>query len=175
MILLQNKFTPRGDQVSISSVRHNEPLSSGILREGSASASSTARGNMGRDPIPLTPEILHLLDIPEPDKGKQAMIFTEHLKGQRSITSTKSELQTHLEKRAARELIRQQVAAEAVVNKATDDQDRADHEATMAAHMGQQAMAAALAARATNEEAIAARVATQAAALGAGDTTQMLD
>ena len=45
----------------------------------------------------------------------------------------------------------------------------------MAAHMAQQAMAAALAAGATNEEVLAAGVTTQAAALGAGDSEQMLD
>ena len=45
----------------------------------------------------------------------------------------------------------------------------------MAAHMDQQAMAAALAVVATNEEAIAAGVAAHASALGAGETAQMLD
>jgi hypothetical protein len=73
---------------------------------------------MGREPIPLTPEILHLLDRLEPDKGKQSRLLTEHLTRQRSIPSTESELQTHLERRAARELKRQQVAAEAAANKA---------------------------------------------------------
>jgi hypothetical protein len=143
---LQNRFEPLGDQACVSSGRYNEPLSSCILREGSASASSSARGSRGREPIPLTPEILHLLDRLEPDKGKQARLLTEHLTGQRSLPSTETELQTHLERRAARELRRQHVAAEAAANKATEDQDKADHEAAMAAHMAQQAMAAALAA-----------------------------
>jgi len=64
------------------------------------------------------------------------------------------------------------VAAEAVANKAAPGKDRADHEAAMAAHIGQHAMATTLAAGATNEEAIVARVAAHAAALGAGDTVQ---
>jgi hypothetical protein len=37
------------------------------------------------DPIPLTPEILLLLDRLEPDKGKQARILTENLTGQRTL------------------------------------------------------------------------------------------
>ncbi len=106
--------------------------------------------------MPLTPEILHLLDRLEPDKMKQAKILTEHLTGQRSLPSTEAKLQTHLERRAAIELKRQQMAAEAVVNKAAPDQDRADHEAAMAAHIAQQAMATSLAVGATNEEALAA-------------------
>jgi hypothetical protein len=91
-----------------------------------------------------------------------------------TLPSTKEELQTHLERRAARELKREQVAPEAVAKAATD-QDRAVHEAVMAAHMGQEAMATFLADGATNEEAIAAGVATQIAALGAGDTVHMQD
>ena len=65
------------------------------------------------------------------------------------------------------------MAAEAVANKAEEDEDKADHEAAMAAPMGQQAMATTLAVGTTSEEAIAARVAAQAAALGAGDTMHM--
>ncbi len=61
------------------------------------------------------------------------------------------------------------MAAEAATNKAATDEDRADHEAAMAAHMAQQAMATALADGATNEEALATGVAAQAAALGAED------
>ena len=159
-IPLQNRFTPLGDQANVSSGRYNDPLSSNILKEGSSSASSSARGSRGREPIPLTPEILHLLDRLEPDKGKQATLLTEHLTWQRSLPSTESELQTHLERRATRELKRQQVAAETAANKAAEDQDRADHEAAMAAHMAQQAMERALAAGATHEEAIAAGVTT---------------
>ena len=78
-----------------------------------------------------------------------------------------------MERRAARELKRHQVAGEVDANKAAKDQDKADHEAAMAAHMGQHAMATTLADRATNEEAIAARVIAQAVALGAGDTMHM--
>jgi len=95
--------------------------------------------------------------------------------GQRSLPSTESELQTHLERRATGELTRQHVAAEAATNTTAKDQDKADHEAAMATHMRQQAMTTALADGATNEEAIAAGVAAQSRALGAGDTMHMLD
>ena len=94
---------------------------------------------------------------------------------QRTLPSTKEELQTHLERRAPKELKSQQVAAETAGNKATPDQDRAIHEAAMAAHIGQQGMATTLAARAKNEEAIVAGVAAHATALGAGDTVHMHD
>ena len=45
----------------------------------------------------------------------------------------------------------------------------------MAAHLAQQAMAAALAARATNEEALAAGHAAMEAATGAGSSAHMQD
>ena len=67
------------------------------------------------------------------------------------------------------------MAAKAAANKATKDQDRVDHEATMMAHMGQHATATSLAARATHEEAIAGGVAAQAIALGAGDIVHEQD
>jgi len=80
---------------------------------GTTSVSSSSRGSTGRDPIPLTPEILQLLDKLEPDKGKQARLLTEHLAGQRTLPSTKQELQTRLERKAAKEIQRQQTPAEA--------------------------------------------------------------
>jgi hypothetical protein len=141
---------------------------------GASGKHSSARKSRGREPIPLTPEILHLLDKLEPDKGKQARLLAEHLTGQRTLPSTEAELQTHLERRAARDIKRQQVAAEAAA-KAEADQDRADHEAALAAHVGQQAMATTLAAGATNEEAIATGMAAHMAAMGAGDTVPMED
>ena len=67
------------------------------------------------------------------------------------------------------------MTAEAVANKATTDQDIADQEAEMAAHIGQHAMATTRAARATSEETTAAGVAAHAVALGAGDTIHMQD
>ncbi len=56
----------------------------------------------------------------------------------------------------------------------TEDQDRADHKAAMAARMAQHAMAATLSAGATHDEAIAAGVTAESTALGVGETTQML-
>jgi len=136
-IPLQNRFEPLGDHAIISSGRYSEPPSLGILKEGTTSASFSAIGSTGKDPIPLTLEILHLLDRLEQDKGKQAMLLTEHLTGQRNLPSTEAKLQTHMERRAARELKRQQAAAKAAANKAAEDQYIAKHEAAMAAHMGQ--------------------------------------
>ena len=79
-----------------------------------------------------------------------------------------------MERRAARKLKRQQVTAEATAKAATY-QDRADHVASLAGHVGQHAMATTQAAGATNEEVIAARMATHTAALGAGEPVHMQD
>ena len=49
------------------------------------------------------------------------------------------------------------------------------HESAMAAHLAQQAMAAALAARATHDEAIVAGHAAMEAATGADSSARMLD
>jgi hypothetical protein len=117
---LDNRYGPIAEQGSGTNDRDSERLSFGSL-SGASRTHSGARNNKGRDPIPLTPEILHLLDILEPDKGKQARLLTEHLTGQRSLPSTESELHTHMERRAARELKRQQVAAKAAANKATSN------------------------------------------------------
>jgi len=70
---------------------------------------------------------------------------------------TEQELQTQLERKAAREIKRQHAAAKAAANKTTEYQDTAEHEAALAAHIGQQAMATALATGATNNAAIAAQ------------------
>jgi hypothetical protein len=45
----------------------------------------------GKDPIPLTPEIIHQLDRLEPDKGKQAKLLTEHLTWQMLLPSTEQD------------------------------------------------------------------------------------
>ena len=57
-----------------------------------------------RDPVILTPEIMSMLDIHEPDKTKQDKFLTEHLAGQRILLSTEEEPQPHLERKAKREL-----------------------------------------------------------------------
>jgi hypothetical protein len=98
---LQNRFTPLGEQGSISGGQNSEALISDILREGLAPSSSSTRGSKGRYPIPLTPEILHLLGRLEPDKGTQARLLKEHLTRQRTLPSTEHELQTQLERKAA--------------------------------------------------------------------------
>ena len=147
---------------------------------------------MGRDPIPLTPEILHLLDRLEPDKGKQARLLTEHLTGQRTLPATEQELQQQLEKRTQRELRKQQAAAEASATILARAEQEA-LEAALAAHeaakqqaqaaaerlnqeaaiIAQQCMVDALAAGVTTEEAIQAGQAAKDAYLGAGSPGNM--
>ena len=73
-----------------------------------------------------------MLDL---DKGKQARLLTEHLIGQRTLPSTEHELQTQLERKAAREIKRQQVATKAATNRIGKDQDIAHHEAALTAHL----------------------------------------
>jgi hypothetical protein len=67
-------------------------LSFGILKGRSFAAASSSTRSKGRDPIPLTPEILLLLDRLELDKGKQARLFTENLSCQRTLPCTEQEL-----------------------------------------------------------------------------------
>ena len=140
-----NRFAPLRHQGSESSGQESEALSSAILRGGTASGASSSRGIRGRDPIPLTPRILFLLDRLEPDKGRQARLLTEHLTGQRTLPCTEQELQIQLKRKADREIRRHHAAAETAANKAATKQMEAQ-EAAMAAHLAEQAMAAALAA-----------------------------
>ena len=86
-----------------------------------------------------------MLDRLEPVKGKQVRLLTEHLIGHRTLPCTEQELQKLLKRKAEKEIKRQQTTAEAVANMATYEQMEA-HEAAMAAHLAQQAMAVALAA-----------------------------
>jgi hypothetical protein len=58
----QNKFTPLKEHGNFYGGRYIEARSSGILKEGTTSVASNSRGSRDRDPIPLTPEVLHLLD-----------------------------------------------------------------------------------------------------------------
>jgi len=78
----------------------------------------TQRGNRGREHIPLTPEILLLLDRIEPDKRKQARLLTEHLIGQKTLPCTEEELLLLLERKAGREIKRQHAARETASNRA---------------------------------------------------------
>jgi len=71
-----------------------------------------------------------------------------------------------MEKKAKREILRQQAASEVATNRATTEQIEA-HEAAMAAHLAQQAMIAALAGGATTEEAIASGQGASEAVTGA--------
>ena len=102
---LQNRYVPLRQQGSEIVDRVSEHLTSGILRGGSSSAASSgSKGSRGRKPIPLTPEILLLLDRLEPDKGKQARLLTEHLTGQRTLPGTEQELQKLMERKAEKEI-----------------------------------------------------------------------
>jgi len=110
-----------------------------------------------RDPIHLTPKILAMLDIHEPDKTKQAKLLTEHLAGQRVLPSTEEELQQHLERKARRDADRLLDATKALVNR---------HEQLMQAKLAQKAMNAAIVqtfAKRAREAALAARATSEAA------------
>ena len=74
----RKRFEPLAEQGSGTNDRDSEQLSFGSL-SGASGTHSSAKNIRGRDPIPLTPEIPHLLDRLEPDKGKQVRLLTEHL------------------------------------------------------------------------------------------------
>ena len=86
-----------------------------------------------------------MLDRLEPDKGKHARLLTKHLAGQRTLPCTEQDIQKLLERKASKEVKRQHAATKAAANMTVDEQMEA-HEAAMAAHLAQHAMAAALAA-----------------------------
>ena len=71
-----------------------------MVREGSISDASSSRGSKRREPIPLTTQIMQLLDILEPEKGRQGKLLTEHLTGHRVLPSTEEELAQISEQRA---------------------------------------------------------------------------
>ena len=89
-------------------------------------------------------------------------MLTEHLTGQRQLPATEQELHTQLEKRALKDLRKQQAAAEAAANKAAE---RAEMETTLHTDALQQQIAekARSEARATG--------ATEKEAQAAGETT----
>ena len=74
---LQNRYAPLRQQGSEIVDRVSEDLTSGILRGESSSAASSSKRSRGREPIPLTPEILLLLVRLEPAKGKRARLLTD--------------------------------------------------------------------------------------------------
>ena len=117
---------------------------------------------------------MQLLDRLEPNKGKQARLLTEHLTGQGTLPSTEHELRKLLERKAEKEIKRQESAAEAAANRAAEEQMEA-HEAAIAAHLAHQAMAVALAARANQDEAISAGQVVMEAATGADGSAHMMD
>jgi len=101
VIELSNPYDILAQQGSGAADRDSDRLSFGSV-SGANTTTSGSRGSRGRDPIPLTPKILHLSDRLELDKGKQARLITEHLTGQRQPPSTEQELQQHLEERLGR-------------------------------------------------------------------------
>ena len=103
----QNRFAPLRQQGANSGEQGSLDLSSRILRGGTSSTTSSSKGSRGKEPIPLTPKILHLLDRLEPDKGKQARLLTEHLTEQRTLPCTEHELHKLMERKANKEMKRQ--------------------------------------------------------------------
>jgi hypothetical protein len=109
--------------------------------------------------MPLSPEMIRLLDRFEPEKGKHTRLLTENLTGQRLLPSTEQELQHHLEKRAQRDIKKQQATTEVVANTHTQEHakgEQAAHEAAMVAHLAKRAKEHILAIGATEAEAEAA-------------------
>ena len=96
-IPLKNIYEPIAKQGSGSNDKYSERLIFGSLSR--ASGYSIARNKRDREPIPLTPEILHLLDKLEPDNGKPARLLTEHATRHKQLPSTEQELQQMLKKR----------------------------------------------------------------------------
>ncbi len=83
-----------------------------------------------------------------------------------------------MERKAAREIKRQQVASKLAANKTSEDKKEADrvaHEAAMAANLGQHAMTTTLAAGTINEKAIATKMTTSTPSLGARGAEHMHD
>ena len=58
---LMNRIEPLAEQGGGTNERYSERLNFGSL-SGASGTHYNARNNRGRDPNPLTPEILHLLD-----------------------------------------------------------------------------------------------------------------
>jgi hypothetical protein len=175
-----NRFAPLAEEDGDSGGQGSEPLSSGVLRDDLSSNASSSRGrsSRGREPVTLTPDILQLLDRYEPDKARHAQLLMEHMTGHRTLPRTEEELTQMLERKANRELKRQQAAALAAANQAAAEQAAAEQRAQAAQHaalMAQQAMADALAAGATNEAAIAAGEAAKAAAQAGEGSATMQD
>jgi len=110
LVKLQNRYAPLIRQGNEIIDKISEHLTSSILRGGSSSAASSCKEIRGREPIPLTPDILLMLDRLEPDKGKQARLLTEHLTGQRTLPGTEQELQKLMERKAEKDIKRHHVA-----------------------------------------------------------------
>ena len=127
-----------------------------ILRSRANSEASSSRGSRGREPIPLTLEILHLLDKMKLDKGKQARLLTKHLTRQRLFPSKDQELHSQLEKLAHRKTRQQHESTKRTTNKeaaAQSESDKAAHEETIVTHLANMAKETSIAARAIEEHA----------------------
>ena len=87
----KNKYTSRLQPLEEEQIE--EGRGGDKVREGLVLDASSSRGSRMRDQVTLTPEIVAMLERHEPDKAKQAKIFTEHLLGQRTtLPSTEEEL-----------------------------------------------------------------------------------
>jgi hypothetical protein len=131
------------------------------VREGLVSHASGSRGSKRREPIPLTTQILLVLDRLEPDKERQGKLLTEHLTGHGILPSTEEELAQILEQRAKKEAEQHMAADEAAKQRTTTDQLDADPpevvHACIVATFGRKAKEAALAAGATMDQVLEAK------------------
>ena len=98
------------------------------------------------------------MDRLEPDKGRQAKLLTEHLRGQRVLPSIENELLQQLEQIAKKEFERHQAAEKKTKHRAASEQQAAYAreviQADIVATFGRMAREAALAAGATVEQAM---------------------
>ena len=86
---IRNNFSPL--MRSGTEGRESDMLSFGSVLSGQSNTAGS-RGSRGRELMSLTPEILHMLNCLEPDKGKMTRLLTDHLTGQRLLPFTEHEL-----------------------------------------------------------------------------------
>ena len=122
------------------------------------SDASSSKGSKKREPIPLTPKILLLLDILKPNKGRKTKLLTDHLIWQRVLPSPKEDMLQQSEQKAKREVERQQAAEEKAKHIVATEQQAAYAQeviqADIVATFGRRSKEAALAAGSTIERAM---------------------
>jgi hypothetical protein len=86
-----NYYETLAQKGSGESVKYIDKLTFGSISRA-RTPTLGSRGSKGRDPTPMTPEVLYFLDRLEPDKGNQARLITEDLNGQRTLPTMEAEM-----------------------------------------------------------------------------------